>query len=291
MAGARAPDTRHVALARHAYTAIRRDLLHVAVRATLLALGVCCWALAASAPAATRTHTEQPTATFLSSYASSPAPKPRRRQTGCARGASFHSSGGAKHKRVHRRSRRHGGSCRPRVRGRHHGAPRHGSPPASGACVNAQLQPSALNLELIRAATLCLVNRERTTRGEPALRPDGDLQRAAQAHSSDMASSDYFAHDSRNGATPLARILATGYIFSSQIGYAVGENIAWATLWLATPKAIVAGWMASPGHRANILDARFRDTGVGVSPHPVGSLARGQSGAIYTQDFGRIIAP
>ena len=56
-----------------------------------------------------------------------------------------------------------------------------------------------------------------------------------------------------------------------------------------TPRAIVAAWMASPGHRANILDARFRDTGIGVSPHPPASLADGQAGAIYTQDFGVII--
>ena len=44
--------------------------------------------------------------------------------------------------------------------------------------------------------------------------------------------------------------------------------------------------MASPGHRANILDPRFRDTAIGVSTHPPFSLARGQAGAIYTQDFG-----
>ena len=79
---------------------------------------------------------------------------------------------------------------------------------------------------------------------------------------------------------------ATGYISSSRIGYEVGENIGWGTLWEATPRAIVAAWMASPGHRANILDARFRDTAIGVSPHPPSSLARGQAGAIYTQDFG-----
>ena len=82
---------------------------------------------------------------------------------------------------------------------------------------------------------------------------------------------------------------AAGYIYSRQIGYEVGENIAWGTLWLATPRAIVAAWMASPGHRANILDRRYRDTGIGVSPHPPTSLAHGQPGAIYTQDFGVII--
>ncbi len=87
-----------------------------------------------------------------------------------------------------------------------------------------------------------------------------------------------------------SRIRACGYIYSSQVGYEVGENIGWGTLWLATPRAIVAAWMASPGHRANILDAHFRDTAIGVSSHPPTSLARGQDGAIYTQDFGVIIA-
>ena len=81
---------------------------------------------------------------------------------------------------------------------------------------------------------------------------------------------------------------AVGYI-SSRIGYEVGENIAWGTLSLASPHAIVAAWMASPGHRANILDPSYRQTGIGVSPHPPVSLADGQPGGIYTQDFGVII--
>ena len=79
-----------------------------------------------------------------------------------------------------------------------------------------------------------------------------------------------------------------GYIRSAGVSYEVGENIAWGTLWLATPRSIVAAWMASPGHRENILDAHYRDTGIGVSPHPLASLANGQPGAIYTQDFGVI---
>ncbi len=75
---------------------------------------------------------------------------------------------------------------------------------------------------------------------------------------------------------------------ASRAGYEVGENIAWGTLSLATPRAIVAAWMASPAHRANILDANFRETGIGVTPRPPASLAHGQAGAIYTQDFGVI---
>lgn len=101
-----------------------------------------------------------------------------------------------------------------------------------------------------------------------------------------MAFSDYFEHVGPRGQTPLARMRRVGYISSSRVGYEVGENIAWATLALATPRAIVAAWMASPAHRANILDPRYTETGIGVSPHPPASLAQGKPGAIYTQDFG-----
>jgi uncharacterized protein YkwD len=163
------------------------------------------------------------------------------------------------------------------------------------ACQNTALQPTAQNLSLIRAATLCLINRERRRAGERPLRPNRRLRRAAQAHTENMAFGDYFEHvgpggSSRSGGgTPLARLRAVGYISSARVGYEVGENIAWGTLRLATPRAIVAAWMASPPHRANILDGRYRETGIGVSPHPPASLAHGQPGAIYTQDFGVII--
>ena len=112
---------------------------------------------------------------------------------------------------------------------------------------------------------------------------------AAQSHTESMAFGDYFAHVGPGGETPLTRMRRTGYISSSgHVGYEVGENIAWGSLWLGDPKSIVSAWMASPGHRANILDAHFRETGIGVSPH-LGTLAPGQSGGIYTQDFGVII--
>src|SRR6202011_2886565 len=102
------------------------------------------------------------------------------------------------------------------------------------------------------------------------------LEQAAQRHTESMAWGDYFGHVGARGDTPLTRTRAAGYNYSSHISYEVGENIGWGTLSLATPRAIVAAWMASPGHRANILDARFRDTAVGVSPHPPSSLVRGQ---------------
>ena len=158
------------------------------------------------------------------------------------------------------------------------------------ACRNTRLRPTRKNLGLIRAATLCLINRERRRHGERALRPNKRLRRAAQAHSMSMADEDYFEHVGPRGQTPLARMRDVGYISRRpRVGYEVGENIAWGTLWLASPRAIVAAWMASPGHRANILDRRYRETGIGVSSHPPTALAHGQPGAIYTQDFGVII--
>jgi uncharacterized protein YkwD len=147
------------------------------------------------------------------------------------------------------------------------------------------MQPTAANVAQVRAATLCLVNRERAAHGEPPLHWNVHLIRSAQAHTESMAFHDYFQHDGPGGSTPLSRMRRNGYIYSPRLGFEVGENIGWGSLWLGTPRAVVAAWMASAGHRANILDPHFRDTGIGVSPH-TNALAHGQSGGIYTQDFG-----
>lgn len=157
---------------------------------------------------------------------------------------------------------------------------------SNGACPYAGLTPSQTDVELVRAATLCLVNRERQDRGLSALRWNGHLEAAAQAHTESMVQGGYFEHVGPGGDTPLSRMRRYGYIYNSQIGYEVGENIGWGSLWLGTPRAVVAAWMASPGHRANILDPHFRDTGIGVSPH---TPQRGQDGGLYTEDFGVIV--
>jgi uncharacterized protein YkwD len=66
----------------------------------------------------------------------------------------------------------------------------------------------------------------------------------------------------------------------------VGENIAWGTLSLATPEAIVAAWIASPEHLANILAGSYKETGLGVVATVPAFVSAGQPGAIYTEDFG-----
>jgi uncharacterized protein YkwD len=183
------------------------------------------------------------------------------------------------------RPRTHHGSVRRHPRATHTTAT-----VTSGNCSDADLTPNEADLARIRQAVLCLVNRERTMHGEGPLATDARLEQAAQAHTEDMASNDYFEHVGPGGDTPVSRSQASGYIYDSRLGYLVGENIGWGTLGLATPRSMVAAWMASPAHRAIALDAEYRDTAVGVWPNPPASLADGQPGAIYTQDFGTIIA-
>jgi uncharacterized protein YkwD len=157
------------------------------------------------------------------------------------------------------------------------------------ACQNVQMMPEPANIALARSAVLCLINRLRAQHGETPLAQNVPLERAAEAHAQEMVSLDYFAHVSPSGLTPVGRVRAAGYIPSPSVGYVIGENLAWGTLSLATPEAIVSAWVASPGHLANILESQYSDTGVGVVPQAPGMLANGAPGATYAQEFAVIV--
>lgn len=156
-------------------------------------------------------------------------------------------------------------------------------------CQNTQLTPEPGNLGLVRAAVLCLINTERAQNGEEPLGADPRLQQAAESHGREMISADYFDHVSPSGLTPVERIRTTGYIPNSEVGYVIGENLAWGTLSLSTPQAIVNAWIASPEHLANILESKYRDTGIDVEPEVPSQLSEGAAGALYTQEFGVIV--
>jgi uncharacterized protein YkwD len=104
-----------------------------------------------------------------------------------------------------------------------------------------------------------------------------------------MNARHYFEHVSPGGQTLLMRVRASGFIPGGHVVYTVGENIAWGTLWLGTPRAIVRAWMDSPGHRSNILNRSYRYTGIGINPGLPRSMSGGQPGGMYTQDFGTIL--
>ena len=141
----------------------------------------------------------------------------------------------------------------------------------------------------MRASVLCLINRVRAEHGLAPLSLNTRLEAAAEGHCSELISDDYFAHVSPSGETPVDRIRTTGYIPNSQVGYVIGENLAWGTYTLSTPQAIVAAWVASPGHLANILESQYTETGIGVTPSVPQSLGEGNPGATYAQEFGVII--
>ena len=80
------------------------------------------------------------------------------------------------------------------------------------------------------------------------------LQRAALGHAQDMARQHYFEHQGLDGSAPRDRLARLGY--NSRM---TGENIAYGP---ESAEEVVAGWLASPGHSANIMDARFQEMGL-----------------------------
>ena len=138
-------------------------------------------------------------------------------------------------------------------------------------------------MPVIETATLCLMNAERTERGVPALAASGRLRLAAARHSRDMVDRTYFSHVSQSGRTLAGRVKPTGYLRRWN-EWMLGENLAYGTQSLATPRSVVQRWMESPGHRANLLDRDFVEAGIGMAP---GVPVDGRSGGgTYTSDYG-----
>ena len=160
---------------------------------------------------------------------------------------------------------------------------------SNASCADLDLRPTLANSTRVEAATFCLVNVQRARHELRALRQNADLARSSARHSEDMVSGNYFDHVSPGGETPLARIKASTYL-PRRSTYMVGENIAVGTMQLATPASIVASWMKSPDHRANILNPDFRDSGIGVVAQAPHRYSVGTPAATYTQQFGVIAA-
>ena len=100
------------------------------------------------------------------------------------------------------------------------------------------------------------------------------LAEAALAHSRDMAERNYFDHVGPQGGSAAQRATRAGYAWKT-----IGENIA---AGQGAPEQVVAGWLASPGHCANIMDADFAEMGAAYATHP------GSDRFVYwTQVFGR----
>ncbi|MFC8761661.1 sigma-70 family RNA polymerase sigma factor [Streptomyces sp. NPDC057193] len=109
-----------------------------------------------------------------------------------------------------------------------------------------------------------LVNRLRAERGCAPLRVDPRLTAAARGYAQDMAARGYFGHASPEGEHADKRITAAGYDWS-----AWAENLDRGT---ADPASVVDDWTDGAMHEENMLDCRYRDTGVASAPGPGGTI-------------------
>jgi uncharacterized protein YkwD len=118
-----------------------------------------------------------------------------------------------------------------------------------------------------------LVNQVRVQNGLALLQVDSRLVEMAQIQSTDMAELGQFDHDLPGAALPTlqSRAQYVGYNYSF-----LGENLAFN---YTDANTVMAAWLASPGHRENILNADYTQIGVGIAYDSQGE-------PYYTQDFG-----
>jgi uncharacterized protein YkwD len=134
--------------------------------------------------------------------------------------------------------------------------------------------PPARSIATIVDTLYMLTNRERTRANLTPLRRSAELSRAAELQAEQMASAEKLAHEVPGARYPTlaSRLKLVGYAYRSS-----GENVAEG---YTSGAALMASWMTSPPHRANILSAKYTETGVG--------MARSKSGRVYSvQVFGR----
>jgi uncharacterized protein YkwD len=154
-------------------------------------------------------------------------------------------------------------------------------------CRGADTMPNGHDAALIDAATLCLMNRLRAAHGMHALRANHTLARIASGQARDMVRGHYFADQSLSGQSPLARVMASGYVaHPAGVRLLTAQNIGWGTGPNATPSGIVRAWLQSPPHREIMLTPAYRDAGIGASPSVPSTLGSRWLGGTYAVEFG-----
>ncbi|GAP07430.1 cysteine-rich secretory protein family [Anaerolinea thermolimosa] len=137
--------------------------------------------------------------------------------------------------------------------------------------INVPVQNAAFEQQVVE-----LVNQERASAGLPPLKRNLDLDYAARYHAQDMHDDRYFFHDTYDGSTWVCDTWQRLSNYYPTTGW-MGENIAGG---YTTPSSVMAGWMNSPGHKANILNSNYREIGVGYYYGPSGYQH------YWVQDFG-----
>ncbi|MEK7076641.1 MAG: CAP domain-containing protein [Patescibacteria group bacterium] len=118
-------------------------------------------------------------------------------------------------------------------------------------------------------------NRERVSTGIKPIIAEKRLNDAASKKISDMIAKNYFAHVSPDGKGAGEWVGVAGYRY-----ILIGENLAMGNF--KDEEDLVTAWMASPGHRANILNPKFKEIGIAVKK----GIIEGTSALIAVQIFG-----
>lgn len=103
---------------------------------------------------------------------------------------------------------------------------------------------------------LSSTNQRRSAAGVANLSVNSKLNTAAQAKANDMASRNYWAHNTPDGNPPWVFINNAGYSYSK-----AGENLA---CGFDDSSSVITGWYNSPTHKANLLDSAFKEVGFGI---------------------------
>jgi uncharacterized protein YkwD len=149
--------------------------------------------------------------------------------------------------------------------------------------VHTDLMPVISNQDVLSplsvSGIISYTNQERTKVGLPYLSLDTRLSKSAESKLQDMFQNQYFQHISPTGKSVSDLAKNTGYEY-----IVVGENLALGIF--GDDSQVVAAWMASPGHKKNILDSRYTDIGVAVGR----GMYQGREQWIVVQHFGKPIS-
>jgi hypothetical protein len=149
----------------------------------------------------------------------------------------------------------------------------------AGVCGAADGQP-VLDPQTAQRTMLCLTNYARTQSGLAPLTLSATLNAAGNAKLAADVSCNQFSHE------PCGQpfdVVFSGYT-QGAVSYEIGENIAWGTGSLGTPRSIMDAWLHSAGHRENILTATFKEVGVGYIPSQ--SFLGNAGASLWSQEFG-----
>ena len=138
--------------------------------------------------------------------------------------------------------------------------------------VTSNQQEGSLSVQGIISDT----NKERAAQGLPNLSVNDKLTLSAESKLQDMFKNQYFEHVSPSGQSVSDVVRQTGYDY-----IVVGENLALGVF--GGDQQVVDAWMASPGHRRNILDSRYQDIGIAVGK----GLYQGRTQWLIVQHFGK----